>query len=98
MSVQVTCNALKSVSVLSLGADNVERNCHFPAPGWNCTTHYQALQGFPDTSQEWFHKSNKINLPTFIEMESTSVFLKGETWIKVYRQKMEKDKWVYSIY
>jgi hypothetical protein len=32
-------------------ADKVERNCHFPAPGWNCMTHRQSLQGFPDTSQ-----------------------------------------------
>jgi hypothetical protein len=28
-----------------------ERNCHFPAPGWNCMTHRQAL-----------HKNNKINI------------------------------------
>jgi hypothetical protein len=41
--------------------DKVERNCHFPAPGWNCMTHRQALQDFPDTSQVSLHKNNKIN-------------------------------------
>jgi hypothetical protein len=42
--------------------DKVERNCHFPASGWNCMTHRQALQGFPDTSEVSLHKNNKINL------------------------------------
>jgi hypothetical protein len=36
--------------------------CHFAAVGWNCKTHRQALQGFPDTSQVSLHKNNKINL------------------------------------
>jgi hypothetical protein len=45
--------------------DKVERNCHFPAPGWNCKTHCQALQGFLDTSQVSLHKNNKINSPLF---------------------------------
>jgi hypothetical protein len=45
----------------------VERNCHFPSPGW---THRQAL-GFPDTSRVSLHKSNKsfaffVALPTGI--------------------------------
>jgi hypothetical protein len=43
--------------------DKVERNCHFSAPGWNCVTHRQALQGFPDTSQVSLHKNNENNLP-----------------------------------
>jgi hypothetical protein len=42
--------------------DKFESNCHFPAPGWNCMTHGQALQ-VPDTSQVSLHKSNEINLP-----------------------------------
>jgi hypothetical protein len=37
--------------IYSAFTDKVERNCHFPAPGWNCMTHRQALQGFSDTSQ-----------------------------------------------
>jgi hypothetical protein len=32
-------------------AGEVERNCHFTVPGWNCMTHCQALQDFPGTSQ-----------------------------------------------
>jgi hypothetical protein len=32
--------------------------CRFPAG-----THRQALKDFPDTSQVWLHKNNKINLP-----------------------------------
>jgi hypothetical protein len=44
--------------------DKVERNCYFPAPDWNCMTHRQALQGFPDTSQVSLHNNNKINLIT----------------------------------
>jgi hypothetical protein len=28
-----------------------ELNCHFLAPDWNCMTHRQALQAFPDMSQ-----------------------------------------------
>jgi hypothetical protein len=43
--------------------NKAEINCHFPAPGWNCLTHRQALQGFSDTSQVSLHKNNKINLP-----------------------------------
>jgi hypothetical protein len=31
--------------------DKLERNCHFPAPGWNCMTHRQPLQGYPRMSQ-----------------------------------------------
>jgi hypothetical protein len=42
--------------------DNPEHNCHFPVPGRNCTTHRQALQDPPDTSQVSLHKNNKINL------------------------------------
>jgi hypothetical protein len=43
--------------------DEVERNCHFPASGWNCMTHRQALQGFAnDASQALLHTHNKINL------------------------------------
>jgi hypothetical protein len=34
-----------------------------PIPGWNCITHPQALQDFPDMSQVPLHKNNKINLP-----------------------------------
>jgi hypothetical protein len=41
--------------------DKIERNCHFQVPGWNCMTHRQALQGFPETSQVLLHKNNKIN-------------------------------------
>jgi hypothetical protein len=41
--------------------DNVERNCHFPPPGWYCMTYLQALQGFPDTSQVSLLKNNKTN-------------------------------------
>jgi hypothetical protein len=51
-----------SMFLLPAFTDQVERNCHFPAPGWNCMTHRQALQGFPDTSQVSLHKNNKINL------------------------------------
>jgi hypothetical protein len=43
--------------------DKVERNCYFPAPGWNCMTHRQALQGFLDKSQLPLHKNNTIKLP-----------------------------------
>jgi hypothetical protein len=42
--------------------DKFKRNCHFPTPDWNCITHYQVLQGFPDTSQVLLNKNNKINL------------------------------------
>jgi hypothetical protein len=38
--------------------DKVECNSHFTAAGWNCMTHHQVLQCFPDMSQ-----NNKINLP-----------------------------------
>jgi hypothetical protein len=31
--------------------EKFERNCHFPAPSWNCMTQCHALQGFPDTNQ-----------------------------------------------
>jgi hypothetical protein len=31
--------------------DKIKRNYRFPTPGWNWTTHRQALQGFPDTCQ-----------------------------------------------
>jgi hypothetical protein len=48
-------------------SDKVESNCHFPAPGWNCMTHRQALQGFPDTSQVSLHFYNKINFPSGAE-------------------------------
>jgi hypothetical protein len=43
--------------------DKVERNCYFPAPGYNCMTHRQALQGFvfPNTSQEKLYKTDEIN-------------------------------------
>jgi hypothetical protein len=44
---------------------DVERNCHFPAPGWKYMTHHQALQGFTD-SQVSLHENNKINFPFFI--------------------------------
>jgi hypothetical protein len=27
--------------------DKVERNCRFPAPGWNCIIHRQVLQSLP---------------------------------------------------
>jgi hypothetical protein len=50
------------LSMCSAFTDNVERNCHFPAPGWTFMTHRQVLQGFPDTSQVLLHKNNKINL------------------------------------
>jgi hypothetical protein len=36
--------------------DEVGRNCHFPVPGWNCMTHRQALQSFPDKNQVSLHK------------------------------------------
>jgi hypothetical protein len=36
--------------------EKVERNCHFPAPGWNCMTYRQVLQGFPDIIQASLHK------------------------------------------
>jgi hypothetical protein len=39
--------------------DKVERNCHFPAAGWNCMTHRQAPKGFPDMSQVSLHKTIK---------------------------------------
>jgi hypothetical protein len=42
--------------------EEVERNCHFLAPGWNCVTHRRAPQGFPDTSQVLICEK-KINLP-----------------------------------
>jgi hypothetical protein len=48
--------------------DKLERNCHFPASGRNCTTHCQALQDFPDTSQVSLHKNNKFNLPILQEV------------------------------
>jgi hypothetical protein len=41
--------------------DKVERNCHFPAPGWNCMTRREALQGFLDTSQVSLRENNEIN-------------------------------------
>jgi hypothetical protein len=66
-------------------SDKVERNCHFPATGWNCKTRRQALQGFPDTSQASLQKNNKINLavpagsrevaPAFIFTSERTVFL-----------------------
>jgi hypothetical protein len=39
--------------------DKVERNFHFPAPGWNRMTHRQALHDFPDTIQVPLHKHDK---------------------------------------
>jgi hypothetical protein len=56
------CNIL--VKLYSAFTDKVECDCHFPAPGWNCMTHRQALQGFPDMSQVLLHKNNKINITT----------------------------------
>jgi hypothetical protein len=47
--------------------DEVESNCHFPAPGWICKVHRQALQGFPETCQVPLHKHNKTNLPLFLQ-------------------------------
>jgi hypothetical protein len=51
----------QNLKFYSAFTDKVERNCHFPAPGWNCMTHRQALQCFPYTSQVSLHR-NKINL------------------------------------
>jgi hypothetical protein len=58
----IAINTLDLV-LYSAFTDKVERKYHFPAPGWNCMTHRQVPQGFPDTSQVTLHKNNKINLP-----------------------------------
>jgi hypothetical protein len=51
-------------NIYSAFTEKIERKCRFPAPGWNCMTHREALQGFPDTIQISLHLNNKINLPT----------------------------------
>jgi hypothetical protein len=38
-------------------ADKVERNCHFPVPGWNCMTNRQAQQSIPSTRQVSLHEN-----------------------------------------
>jgi hypothetical protein len=43
--------------------DKVEHKCHFQAPGWNCMTHRQALQDFPDTIKVSLHSIHKIIFP-----------------------------------
>jgi hypothetical protein len=42
--------------------NNLEYNCDFPAPGRNYVIQRQALQDFPDTSQDSLHKNNKTSL------------------------------------
>jgi hypothetical protein len=44
-------NAFVKRSLYSAFTDKVENNCHFTASGWNCMTHRQASQCFPDKSQ-----------------------------------------------
>jgi hypothetical protein len=53
-----------SPSFYSAFTDKVERNCHFPAAGWNYMTHRQALQVFPYISQASLNKINKFSLRT----------------------------------
>lgn len=43
-------------------ADKLERNCHFLAPGRNCTALCQELQDFRGTSQLSLHRNNEIYL------------------------------------
>jgi hypothetical protein len=50
---------VKVFGLYSAFTDKVERNCHFPAPGWNRVTRRQALQCFLDTSQVFLHKAVK---------------------------------------
>jgi hypothetical protein len=57
--VQLPC-LQKRPMLYSAFTDKVESNWHFPAPGRNCMTHRQGLQGFPDTSQVSLHTKNKI--------------------------------------
>jgi hypothetical protein len=52
--------------------DKVERNCHFPAPGWNCMTHREALQGFADTSQVSLRTKQSNQLNSFIAVPAGS--------------------------
>jgi hypothetical protein len=46
--------------------DKVECNCHFLDPGWNCMTHHQVLQSFPDTNEVLLHKAKKSTSLFFI--------------------------------
>jgi hypothetical protein len=62
--------------------DKVERNCHFPAPGWKCMTHRQALQGFPDTSRVSLHKKNKINSS---ENSGSCREPGSDSWVQIYK-------------
>jgi hypothetical protein len=64
---QCLSNRLHSL-LYSAFTDKLVRNCHFPAPGRNCTTHRQALQDFPDTTQVSLYKNNKINSPMLQEV------------------------------
>jgi hypothetical protein len=48
---KITWREVSQSVLISKFNDTPERNCHFPATVWNCMTHRQALQGFPDTSQ-----------------------------------------------
>jgi hypothetical protein len=43
--------------------DKPERSYHFLAPGRKCTTHHQALEDFPDTSQVSLYTKSKISSP-----------------------------------
>jgi hypothetical protein len=52
-----------SQTLYSALADKVQRNCHFPVPGWNCMIRRQAIQGFPDTNQVSLHKNHKTSSP-----------------------------------
>jgi hypothetical protein len=50
---------------LSYGAftDKAVRICHFPSPGWNCMTHRQAVQIFPEKRTGSPYKNHKLTLP-----------------------------------
>jgi hypothetical protein len=75
--------------IYSAFADKVERNCHFPAPSWNCTTHRQALQSSPDTSQVSLRKNNKINLP-FVAVPAGS---RGKWRVQLYQWTQMEQRW-----
>jgi hypothetical protein len=45
--------------------DNVERNYHITAPGWNCMTHCQQQLSFPIRAKHRSIKTIKFNLPIF---------------------------------
>jgi hypothetical protein len=54
----------------------VERNCHFLASGWNCMTHRQALEGFPDTSQVPLHTNRSRDVTAAFNFVSECTELK----------------------